>query len=178
MTAAKRTWIAMTIAAALTLTACAGSDTGLPATDKPVLVTAVDYGFEGLPERVAAGTTLALTNESSVEVHELVAIRLPDTEERSVEELVQLPPAELAAFFPMVETVVIAPPGEEGIAVEGTGALSEPGRYAVICAIPTGANPDEYLAAAADSAGGPPQVAGGPPHLAMGMYAEIVVVES
>lgn len=87
----------------------------------------------------------------------------------------QLPPEEFAAFFPLMETVVIAPPGEAGFAVEGTGTLDKPGRYAVICAIPAGANPDEYLAAAAAAEGGPPQVAGGPPHLAMGMYAEVIV---
>lgn len=155
--------------------ACASSDTALPPTDVPVVVTAVDYGFDGLPERIAAGTTLALDNESKVEIHELVAIRLPDDEKRPMDELVQLPPEEFAAFFPLVETVVIAPPGEAGFAVEGTGTLDKPGRYAVICAIPTGANPDEYLAAAAAAEGGPPQVAGGPPHLAMGMYGEVIV---
>jgi hypothetical protein len=142
-----------------------------------VVVTAVDYGFEGLPEKVKAGTTLALQNESMVEVHELVAIRLPDDETRPVDELVQLPPDELASFFPGVATVVIAPPGESGFAVEGTGVLSEPGRYAVICAIPTGADPAGYLEAAAEAEGGPPEVAGGPPHLAMGMYGEVTVVE-
>lgn len=163
-------------AASAILAAACGADTSeLPSTDEPVVVRAVDYGFEGLPERVAVGTTLALENTSTVEIHELVAIRLPDDEKRPVEELVQLPPAELAAFFPMVETVVIAPPGESGFAVEGTGTLTEPGRYAVICAIPTGANPSEYLTAAAESEGGPPDVAGGPPHLAMGMFGELVV---
>jgi plastocyanin len=161
--------------AALALGACGGES--LPPTDEPVVVTAVDYGFEGLPEKVKAGTTLALQNESMVEVHELVAIRLPDDETRPVDELVQLPPDELASFFPGVATVVIAPPGESGFAVEGTGVLSEPGRYAVICAIPTGADPAEYLEAAAEAEGGPPEVAGGPPHLAMGMYGEVTVVE-
>ena len=87
----------------------------------------------------------------------------------------QLPPDELAAFFPLVETVILAPPGAEGIAVEGTGTLTEPGRYAIICAIPTGADPDEYMAAAAESEGGPPEVDGGPPHIANGMFAEVVV---
>lgn len=166
---------ALMAALALLAGACGNGDSGLPPTDKPVVVTAIDYGFEGLPERVAAGTTLALQNDSNVEVHELVAIRLPDDEKRPIDELVKLPPEEFAAFFPLMETVVIAPPGEAGFAVEGTGTLTEPGRYAVICAIPTGANPDEYLAAAAASEGGPPQVAGGPPHLAMGMYGELVV---
>jgi hypothetical protein len=41
--------------------------------------------------------------------------------------------------------------------------------------IPTGADPDEYLAAAAEAEGGPPDVAGGPPHIAAGMFAELVV---
>ena len=159
----------------LAATACAGDS--LPPTDEPIVVTAVDYGFEGLPEKVRAGTTLALQNDSMVEVHELVAIRLPDDETRPVDELVQLPPEQLASFFPGVATVVIAPPGESGFAVEGTGVLSEPGRYAVICVIPTGADPAAYLEAAAEAEGGPPEVAGGPPHIARGMYGEVTVVE-
>ena len=44
-----------------------------------------------------------------------------------------------------------------------------------MCSIPTGVAPAEYLAAAAQSGGEPPQVAGGPPHLAHGMYAELTV---
>ena len=173
----KKHLIVAGLIAALAGIAAGCSGESLPPTGEPVVVTAVDYGFEGLPEKIRAGTTLALENESSVEVHELVAIRLPDEEERSIDELVQLPPEELAAFFPGVATVIIAPPGESGFAVEGTGILSEPGRYAVICAIPTGADPDEYMTAAAAAEGGPPQVAGGPPHLAMGMYGEVTVVE-
>jgi len=147
------------------------------ATADPIEVRAVDYAFEGLPETVPAGTILTLVNESSVELHELVAIRLPDDETRSVDELVQLPPEELAAFFPLVETVTIAPPEEAGFPIEGIGMLEKPGRYLVICAIPTGANPDEYMAAAAESEGGPPDVPGGPPHLAMGMYGQTLVEE-
>jgi hypothetical protein len=57
----------------------------------------------------------------------------------------------------------------------GDGTLSEPGRYLILCSIPTGADPDEYLKAAAESQGGPPEVPGGPPHLVNGMYGEIVV---
>lgn len=140
-----------------------------------VEVTATDYAFVGLPASVPAGTGFRLVNESTTEVHELVAIRLPDDETRPVADLVQLPPEELGAFFPLVETVIIAPPAEEGFAVEGDGSLAEPGRYALICVIPTGADPAEYLAAAAESEGGPPDVAGGPPHIVNGMFAEIEV---
>lgn len=70
------------VAISLLISACASSDTALPPTDVPIVVTALDYGFDGLPERIAAGTTLALENESMVEIHELVAIRLPDDEQR------------------------------------------------------------------------------------------------
>lgn len=140
-----------------------------------VAVTAIDYAFVGLPASVPAGTTFTLSNDSDTEVHELVAIRLPDDETRPVSELVQLSPEEFGAFFPLVKTVIIAPPAADGFAVEGTGELSEPGRYALICVIPTGADPDEYMTAAAEAEGGPPDVAGGPPHIVHGMFAEIVV---
>jgi uncharacterized cupredoxin-like copper-binding protein len=167
---------------ALSLVACAGVDpelaetttTAAPQTET-ITVTATDYAFVGLPSTVKAGTTLVLENESEMEVHELVAIRLPDEEDRAVSDLVRLPPEEMAAFFPLVETVLIAPPTQQGFAVEGTGTLTEPGRYAIICVIPTGADPAEYLAAAAEAEGGPPEVAGGPPHIANGMFAEVTV---
>lgn len=168
----------MLLLGALALAACgAGSEPTTTTTTAPgtVEVTAVDYAFVGLPATVPVGTTLTLSNDSQTEVHELVAIRLPDDENRAVSELVQLPPEEMAAFFPLVETVIIAPPTEDGFAVEGTGELTQPGRYALICVIPTGADPDEYLTAAAEAEGGPPEVAGGPPHIVHGMFAEVTV---
>lgn len=175
---------ACTIALLLLLGAC-GDDADVAATTTPtttpttaappqIEVTAIDFGFVGLPERVEAGTTLTLVNESSVELHELVAIRLPDDETRSVEDLIGAP-EDLASYFPLVTTVLIAPPDEAGVAVEGTGQINEPGRYAIICAIPIGADPAEYMAAAAETEGGPPDVAGGAPHFVAGMYAELVV---
>lgn len=143
-------------------------------------VTAVDYAFEDLPERIDVGTRLTLVNESSVEVHELVAIRIPDDEERPVEELVGLPDEELDAIFgggpPAL--VVLSPPGasaEEAIPALGDGTFTEPGRYALVCFIPLGADPDAYLAAAQEATDGPPQVEGGPPHVTEGMYAELIV---
>jgi hypothetical protein len=71
--------------------------------------------------------------------------------------------------------VALAPPGEDGMFVVGDGTITEPGRYAVICAIPVGADPEEFMAAAAEASSGPPQVEGGPPHFTQGMYAELVV---
>jgi uncharacterized cupredoxin-like copper-binding protein len=178
--------IASLLAFALVGAACSGDDdagettttTESEAAAAPsVEVLAVDYGYAGLPAEIAAGTEIRLVNESDTELHEFVAIKLADDDTRSAVELVQLPPEELGALFASVTTVIIAPPNEAGFPVEGTGVLTEPGRYAIICAIPTGADPDEYLAAAAEAEGGPPQVDGGPPHFVQGMLAEVTVVD-
>ena len=71
--------------------------------------------------------------------------------------------------------VILATPGtDEQIVAVGEPSFGEPARYLILCAIPTGADPDEHLAAAATS-DGPPDVAGGAPHFASGMYAAITV---
>jgi hypothetical protein len=70
--------------------------------------------------------------------------------------------------------VLLAAPGGEQIAAVGDGTLAEPGRYLLFCAIPIGADPQEYLEAAQTS-DGPPQVDGGPPHFTAGMYGEVTV---
>lgn len=141
-----------------------------------VEVTAVDYDYEGLPSTVEAGSQLSLTNASANEIHELVAFRLADDETRSIEDLVALPPEELLGLVgPEPAMVLLAPPGGDQIAAVGDGTVTEPGRYAVICVIPTGADPVEYLEASAESEGGPPEVDGGPPHITQGMFAEFVV---
>ena len=136
-----------TIAAALAIASCGGDAEPTTTTTEtattgasPVLeVTGVDFGYVGLPETVSAGTTIEFTNDSAAELHEFVAIRLPEDEVRSVEELVASP--DLAELFPFVSTVILAPPGADGIVAVGEATFSEPGRYAVICAIPTGAGP-------------------------------------
>ncbi|CAN5260223.1 hypothetical protein BH18ACT4_BH18ACT4_11330 [soil metagenome] len=193
----RRGLIAVLAAASLMLVAC-GDDNGddeTASTDtteaeettttemdmagEMVEVTAVDYAFEGLPDEIAAGTMLSFTNSSTAEIHELVVLKFAEGEQRSLEELSALSEEESAsAFVPgPPATVLIAPPGGAAqIAALGDGTISEPGRYAVICAIPTGADPAEYLAAAqSETDGPPPSVAGGPPHFTQGMFAELTV---
>lgn len=140
-------------------------------------VTMVDFDFEDLPARVPAGTTLTVENASASELHEIVAFRLPDDETRSVDEIMALPQAELGAILGAAPpaTVLLAAPGGPQIDAVGDGTLTEPGRYLVLCSIPTGVEPGVYLEAAAASNGEPPQVEGGPPHFVAGMYAELVV---
>ncbi len=133
-----------------------------------------DFSYGELPESVPAGTQLQVSNSSETELHEFVAIRLADDDERTAEEIVG---GDVGALLGSTEptTVLLAPPGsDEQIPAVGDGTLNEAGRYVILCLIPTGADPGEYLAAAATS-DGPPQVAGGAPHIAHGMFAELTV---
>ena len=146
-----------------------------------VEVTAVDYGYEGLPETVKAGTKFTLVNSSESELHEFVAFRVPDDETRSAEELTKLSEEELGPLLANgPATVILAAPGtgpDANIPAVGDGTLTEPGRYIIICGIPTGADPEAYLAAAATSGNEAPQVEGGAPHFVAGMYGEVTVTE-
>ena len=158
-------------AMALLAAACGGGD-------DTKTVTAVDYSFQNLPSSVDAGTTLELKNSSTKELHEMVVIRIPDNERRPVGDLVKLPEAEQEAIFGSAEPamVLLAPPGgAEMIKAVGDGKLAEKGRYAVVCFIPTGADPAAYLQAASSATDGPPQVDGGPPHVTHGMFGEVTV---
>jgi hypothetical protein len=144
------------------------------ASDAGTEVVAVDYHFERLPERIDAGSKLTMHNDSAGEVHELVAMAIPEGETRSVEELTALPQDELFAAVPGEPALVmLAAPGEDAIPVIGDGTL-DAGRYLVLCAIPTGADPVEFMRQAQQSQDGPPDVPGGPPHFTAGMYAELV----
>ena len=147
------------------------------ASGETVEITGVDYTFQGVPETVSAGTELTFTNASEREVHELVAMRIDDDETRPLEELLGLPEEE-AAQVTQFQGVAVALPGEDGMVVEGDLILDEPGTYALLCFIPTGADPQAYrdLMANPPSEGeGPPDIPGGPPHFTNGMVAELTV---
>lgn len=161
--------VAALLALALVAAACGGGDD-----DGVKTVTAADYKFNNLPKSVDVGTTLTLKNSSDKELHEMVVMRIPDDERRSVAELMALPEAEGNAIFRGPPAMVlIAPPGSaEVIKAVGDGMLMEKGRYAVICTIPTGADPAAFLQAM-QSDSQPP--GGGAPHFANGMLGQITV---
>ena len=163
--------VALGIGCAATLSAC-GDDAGAAA-DGVVEVTMADFHYGDLPDEVEAGTRLVIENTSATELHELVAFRLADDDDRSVDEIMAGDLEGLLGGTPPA-TVLLAGPGGEQIAAVGDGTLDVPGRYLLLCAIPTGADPEEYLAAAAAS-DGPPQVDGGPPHFVHGMVDELIV---
>ena len=175
---------------ALTLGACgddAGDDeadatTTTEAAAAEVEVTAVDYGYQGLPDSVAAGAKITFTNSSTAELHEFGAMRIPDEEKRPVSEIATLPEEEAGAIFQgPPATVLVAPPGGgETIQAVGDGTISEAGRYAIVCFIPVGADPQEYMQRMQQAQGGPPQGSedDGPPHITKGMFAELNVTAS
>jgi hypothetical protein len=68
---------------------------------------------------------------------------------------------------------VLQAPDEPTLAAVGDGTLTEPGRYVLMCFVPVGADPAEYLAAAAS--GQKPVVVPGSEHFMQGMYNELVV---
>ncbi len=172
----KRTAITLLLCAPLLFAAC-GDDADATVDDgahSGVLdVTLSDFSFGELPDEVAAGTRLRVENTSESELHEMVAVRLSDGDDRPVDEIVASGLDDLFSAGPPA-AVLLAAPGGEQIAAVGDGVLAEPGRYLLLCTIPTGANPQEYLEQAAVS-DGPPQVDGGPPHFVNGMVDDLVV---
>ena len=144
-------------------------------------MTASDYHFDGIPATIPAGSKLTFTNSSTKEFHEMVVIRLDDSEQRTVPQLLALGEEQLMAMFGSTEpaAVLLGPPGgAPQIEAVGDGTLSEPGRYLFVCTIPVGADPAEIAKAMSGAQDGPPPTADGPttPHHAVGMWAEAVVV--
>ncbi len=163
-----------TVASATTAPVTSAAPTGQGT--KAGVITAFDYGYSGVQKTYAPGTVLHMTNTSRTEVHEMVVFRLPDNETRSATALMALPREQLEAVFAGPPTaVIVAPPTLDGFPVVGDGSVTKPGRYIAFCSIPTGANPSEYMAAAAAAKGGEVKVAGGPPHFVKGMVTEFSV---
>lgn len=166
--------IAVSGAAVFALAAC-GDDTPSALDDGVLSVEMSDFTYGELPDEVPVGTELAVANTADSELHEFVAFRLADDDDRSAEAIVTGDIGAVLTGGPPAMVHLALPGSDEQIVVEGDGTFAEPGRYLILCAIPTGADPAEYLEAAAASEGGPPQVDGGQPHFMNGMYAEIIV---
>ena len=125
--------------------------------------------------RSTLAARLTITNSSEKELHKLSALPISADEDRPVDELLDLPGAELGEILRVrPSTVLTAGPGGPQVDEVGDGTLSAPGRYVMICAVPVGLDPDEYLDALSGT-GRPPMTGGGRPHFTLGMVAELVV---
>lgn len=159
-------------------TASASATGGGTGAGDAIEITAVDYAFEDVPETVPVGTELTLFNESDVEVHEMVVMRVDDDQTMPLDDILaevaaepDAPPPDWVTF----KGISIAMTGEAGFEPEGPVVLDEPGRYLLMCFIPTGADPDAYREAVESGATEAPDVGGGAPHVVEGMAAELVV---
>jgi hypothetical protein len=168
----KTSMIAAVLGLAL-VSACGGSG----AVEGTIEITGQDYAFEGVPEIAASGAELTFTNGSEAEFHEMVAFRVVDGEERTLEELLELPEEESESLIEF-QGVLVAMPGENGFNPEAEGTsvtLGEAGRYAIVCFIPQGADPAVVEEAMAGATEGPPDLGDGTPHAFLGMAAEFQV---
>lgn len=172
------TLLSLGLTALMALGACGSGDGSTEEEDDPtpravetgprdINVIGTDYAFGGIPSNIGSGSTLNLRNVSAEEVHEVAVFKLSDEETRPATELFELPEEELLEVLgdrPAV--VIVAAPGQEGDVASGSATLTERGRYAFACFVPTGADPDEFLAAR-DGSG-----FSGAPHYTEGMFAE------
>ena len=143
--------------------------------NETINVTATDYAYNGVPDTVPVGTELTLTNDSDDEIHEIVLVDLPGDELRQVREVATGDRSRVMELVSEHSTAVsVAPPGEDGDLIRGDLTLDDPGSYALLCVVPVGADPEEFMEALPD-ADGPPEVDGGEPHTAAGMYATLTV---
>jgi hypothetical protein len=126
-------------------------------------VRATEYAFRGLPRTLEAGPTVIDFANGGQEWHELSVLRVNDGVAESVAELLALPEAD--AMSKVTTTgATFAGPGETGFAVIDL----EPGRYVVICYLPTGATAENW----ARIQSGEHQ---GAPHFTAGMVHELTV---
>jgi hypothetical protein len=152
------------------------STAATPATPSTVAVSGFDYEFAGIPPAIGAGSTLTFTNTSSKEAHELVVFRLPDGDHRTAEDLAAVPIDQLESSLGGPPVLVsVAAPNADGTVTVGDGTIATPGTYVALCAVPTGADPSAYVAAADQSKGAPVSVPGGLPHYMGGMIQEVTV---
>ena len=118
-------------------------------------VAGIDYGFEGMPDSVAAGlVALRFTNQTSnEEPHELIVLQRPPGDETPLDEIAAMTPDEVMTDFPMIGVVFADSAGGTS-----TSFMELPtGSYIAICTIPIGGGEE------------------GDPHAAHGMIAEFEV---
>lgn len=128
-------------------------------------VTAVDYAYEGVPAEVEPGPTVLRLRDAGAELHMAIVVRIADDYQGTVADLVTLPDEESDKVATELG-VVFVDPG----ATSSTVLDLEPGRYALVCAVPVGTTPE--VAEKSRNGGPEPE---GPPHASRGMFAELRV---
>jgi hypothetical protein len=103
----------------------------------PITITATEYTFSGTDALEAGGAFAVTFKNEGKELHELHVAKLADGEKRSVDEILADPSAESSTKA--VGHSFACP----GTTADAAGVdLRSPGRYLVLCFIPTGARAD------------------------------------
>jgi len=121
-----------------------------------VPVTAIDYGYEGVPATLKPGVTkFKLTNSAPKEDHMMGIVKLTDAAAgKDVKDLLALPEKKQAKYFDDADgAFMFAPAGQTGYAP----AELTPGTYAYACFLPQGGKKN------------------GAPHFTLGMYGSFTV---
>lgn len=127
-------------------------------------VTAIDYGFENVPESMDAGTVAVEFTNDGTEAHELAVMRINDGVTESLDELLALPEEEVGSKVTFVGGDFAMPGGSATTFLD-----LDPGQYAFICFVPVGATPENLPALESG------EFEGGPPHFTQGMVAQFTV---
>lgn len=126
-----------------------------------IAVTAIDYGFQGIPTSVPSGETISFefTNATTrEESHELVILKKNEGVTQSAAELLELPEEEAMTKAQFINATFAEPGGESYVVVDDL----EAGDYFAACFIPTGATEEN-------------EAGTGPPHFMQGMVVEFSV---
>lgn len=127
--------------------------------DEVIEVTAIDYGFEGIPDEVSAGTLGVTFSNEGDELHEMVVFRKNDDTTESFDDIFANEDQAAAEALVTEAGATFAVPGQTA---SGLFTLEEPGEYVAVCFIPVGTTPES-------------DEASGPPHFSQGMKAEFSV---
>lgn len=122
-------------------------------------VTAIDYAYDTDVDGLEAGQVAFDFSNEGTEFHEMALLRIDDDTTETVEELLQLPEDEAEAKTTFMG-ISFAAPGQGSTMY----ADLEPGRYVMLCFIPTGSTSLEEA-----------ETADGPPHFTQGMVKEFTV---
>lgn len=128
--------------------------------DEQASVDAVDYGFQGWPSDVSAGSYAITLNNTGAEMHEFVVLRKNDGVTESFDEIFAMEDESASEELLTFLGVTFAMPGQSA---PGLYDLTAPGEYIAVCFLPVGSTPD-----AGDDLEGPP-------HFTQGMSVEFTV---
>ena len=106
-----------------------------------VAIRGIDFGFDGVPETLSAGTHRITFANDGAEVHEVVIFKLPDG--MTLEQALELPEEESdALFYEGVIGVLFARPGEQSAGTLIAELTS--GNYGLLCFVENANGPHAF----------------------------------